>query len=104
MTMYRDKPPGQGDEPEFTTNAPDDARGYNAPAWSAAHALLVLLAVLMIGAALLWLGELIGVLAAVLPGGQGPVAGALWGALGMAGVVILLVVISLARRGAGRRR
>jgi hypothetical protein len=99
MTMDRENAPGQGREPEFVSNAPDDAREYRTEGWGPIHYIFIALALLMLLAGALWLGTLVGLLAAVLPGGEGPVGGALYGALGIIGVLILLWAINRMRSG-----
>ncbi len=97
MTMDRENAPGHGQEPEFVNDAPDDAREYRTEGWGPVHYLVIAVALLMLLAGALWLGELVGLLAAVLPGGVGPVGGALFGTLGIIGLVILLVAIARMR-------
>ncbi len=99
MSMERDKIPGQDHEPPLVSNAPDDARDYRTEGWGPVHYVFITLALLMLLAGALWLGELVGLLAGVLPGGAGPAAGAVYGALGVLGLLILLFVISRLRRG-----
>ena len=97
MTL-RERPPGQDTEPEVVVDAPDDARGYNDKGWSAMHVVVAVIAGLMLLAGLLWLGEIFGLIAAVLPGGADPQSAALWGAAGVVGLVLLLVLLRAARQ------
>jgi hypothetical protein len=97
--MDRENPPGQGLEPEFVNNAPDDARGYRTEGWGPIHYIFIALALLMLLAGALWLGEVVGLIAAILPGGLGPASGAVYGALGIIGMLGLLFAISRMRSG-----
>jgi hypothetical protein len=99
MTMDREKAPGEGHEPEFVSDVPDDAREYRTEGWGPVHYLFIALALLMLLAGALWLGTLFGLIAGVLPGGAGPAAGAVWGTLGLLGLLILLFAIAGLRRG-----
>ncbi len=58
-----------------------------------------LIAVLMILAGIVWAGQMIGLLTAVLPAGPGFFEGWLWGMLGVLGLVLLAAILW----GAGRR-
>jgi hypothetical protein len=70
MTMDREKAPGEGHEPEFVSDVPDDAREYRTEGWGPVHYLFIALALLMLLAGALWLGTLFGLIAGVLPGGR----------------------------------
>ena len=65
MTMYRDKAPGEGDEPPLTTNAPDDARGYNKQGWNVIGGVVITIAVLMVLAGLMWGAQIVSIFSAV---------------------------------------
>jgi hypothetical protein len=95
------KVPGQAHEPEVVIDVPDDARGYNQPAWTAGRVFFALIALAMMGAALLWVGQLLGSAAAILPGGMDALSAAVWGGVGAVGLGLLLVVLLGVRR-AGR--
>jgi hypothetical protein len=103
MSMERDKIPGEGHEPPLVNDAPDDARHNRTEGWGPVHYAFVIVALLMLLAGALWLGELAGLIAAVLPGGAGAVAGAVYGALGLLGLLILLWAIGRIRAGNNRR-
>lgn len=97
MSMERDQIPGQNHEPPLVNDAPDDARDYSIHGWGPVHYVVIVIALLMLLAGALFLGELVGLLAAVLPGGGSPVAAAVWGAVGIVGLAILLFMISQRR-------
>ena len=99
MTMDRENAPGEGLEPEFVNDTPDDARQYRTEGWGPVHYIFITVALLMLLGGALWLGELVGLLAAVLPGGAGPVSGAVYGTLGIFGLLILLFAINRMRSG-----
>ena len=93
MSMERDRIPGQDHEPQRVSDVPDDARQNRTEGWGAMHYAVVALSLLMLFAGLLWVGELVGLLAAVLPGGLGPVPAALLGTAGLIGLGLLVFVI-----------
>jgi hypothetical protein len=50
-------------------------------------------AILMVLAGIVWAGQMIGLLAAVLPAGPGILEGWLWGMAGVLGMVLLAVIL-----------
>lgn len=52
-----------------------------------------IIAVLMILAGIIWAGQLIGLLTAVLPAGPGLFEGWLWGMLGVIGLILLAAIL-----------
>jgi hypothetical protein len=100
MTM-REKPPGENHEPDVVVDAPDDARGYNHSAWTGVRIIFWILAGLLVLASLLWLGQIFGLMAAVLPGGTDPLGAALWGGAGVVGLALLIILIRAARESRG---
>jgi hypothetical protein len=103
MTM-RERPPGENHEPEVVVDAPNDARGYNYSGWSVVRVVVWIVAGLMLLAGLLWLGQLFGLVAAVLPGGADPVSTGIWAGLGIVGLALMVFLWRAARgsRRAGR--
>ena len=99
MSMERDRIPGEGTEPPLVNDAPDDARHNRTEGWGAVHYVTIAIALLMLLAGALFLGEVVGLLAAVLPGGGDPAGAAVWGAIGIVGFLILLFAISRMRSG-----
>jgi hypothetical protein len=93
------KIPGQDHEPEVVIDAPDDARGHNQPGWTAGTWIAVILGFVVLAAGLLWVGQLFGLAAAVLPGGLDGGSAALWGGLGAVGLGLLVLVFVSVRRG-----
>jgi hypothetical protein len=95
--------PGQDHEPEIVADALDDARGYAQPAWTAGKWISVVLAFIVLAAAVLWLGQLLGLAAAVMPGGLDASSAAHWGGLNALGLGLLLLVVFSVRRVRRRR-
>jgi hypothetical protein len=56
-----------------------------------------LIAVLMVLAGIVWLGQMIGLMTAMLPAGPGFFEGWLWGMLGVIGLIILTAILLGAR-------
>ena len=56
-----------------------------------------LVAVLMVFIGILWLGEVFGLLAALIPGGLQVFQGFVWGVVGLAGLVVLFLLYLFAR-------
>jgi hypothetical protein len=98
MTMDRSTAPGEGHEPEFVSDVPDDARQNRTEGWGPVHFIGITLALLMLLAGAVWLGELVGLFAAVLPGGMSPASAALYGGLGVVGLATLLLLLFGLRR------
>jgi hypothetical protein len=98
MTMDRKTAPGEGHEPPFVSDVPDDAREYRTEGWGPLHYIFIALALLMLLAGALWLGEVVGLIAAILPGGTSPAAAAVYGSLGFVGLLVLVALIAGARR------
>jgi hypothetical protein len=92
------KIPGQNHEPEVVVDAPDDARGHNQPGWTAGAWIAVSLGFVVLAAGLLWLGQLFGLAAEILPGGMDGGSAAVWGGLGAIGLGLLLLVVVSVRR------
>ena len=99
MSMERDRIPGEGHEPPLVNDAPDDAVHNRTEGWGAVHYVVIAIALLMLLAGAMFLGEVVGLLAAVLPGGASPAAAAVWGSIGIVGFLILLLAINRMRRG-----
>jgi hypothetical protein len=57
-----------------------------------------LIAVLLILGGIVWIAEMVGLLAAVLPAGPGFFEGWIWGMLGVFGLILLLIILLNARR------
>jgi hypothetical protein len=92
------KLPGQDHEPEVVVDAPDDARGHNQPAWTAGTWIALILGFVVLAAGLLWVGQLFGLAAAILPGGLDNRTAALWAGLGVVGLGLLLLIVFGVRR------
>jgi hypothetical protein len=99
MSMERNPAPGEGHEPKLVSDVPDDARHNRTEGWGPVHFGFVSVALLMLVAGALWLGELVGLIAAVLPGGASPATAAVYGGMGIIGFAILLIAINALRRG-----
>jgi hypothetical protein len=90
--------PGQDHEPEVVIDAPDDARGFNQPAWTAGQWLALVLGFVVLAAGLLWVGQLFGLVAEVVPGGMEGGSTAVWAGLGAVGLGIVLLLVASIRR------
>lgn len=61
------------------------------------RALGMVVAILMIFMGLLWTAEAVGLVAAVIPGGPGLIRGTIWGAVGLVGVFLLVIILMTMR-------
>ncbi len=85
---------GQGTGPRGDSSAPQP---IPKEPWGLIRAVVAAIAVLMILMALVYAGEVAGLVAAALPGGMGATGGWVWGMIGLIGIVLLVVVIYGAR-------
>jgi hypothetical protein len=76
---------------EEVYDTPEPTPATQRPGWDLTRTVLVILGVLMLLFGLLWVAELVGLLAAALPGiDLDAMGGAGWGFVGLLGLVLLL--------------